>query len=59
MCRCTPNMRTPFCGKPGCEWPPQRSLVTNVLTYKTPADRIAAMPQFPPSTYVAPDTDPA
>lgn len=21
MCRCTPNMRTPFCGKPGCEWP--------------------------------------
>jgi hypothetical protein len=23
MCRCTPNIRTPFCGKPGCEWPPQ------------------------------------
>lgn len=23
MCRCTPNLRTPFCGKPGCEWPPQ------------------------------------
>ena len=21
MCRCTPNIRTPFCGKPGCEWP--------------------------------------
>lgn len=21
MCRCTPEMRTPFCGKPGCEWP--------------------------------------
>lgn len=19
MCRCTPNIRTPFCGKPGCE----------------------------------------
>lgn len=23
MCRCTPEMRTPFCGKPGCEWPEQ------------------------------------
>lgn len=23
MCRCTPNIRTPFCGKPGCEWPPR------------------------------------
>lgn len=21
MCRCTPSIRTPFCGKPGCEWP--------------------------------------
>ncbi len=21
MCKCTPMMRTPFCGKPGCEWP--------------------------------------
>lgn len=25
MCKCTPNIRTPFCGKPGCEWPEQRS----------------------------------
>jgi hypothetical protein len=23
MCRCTPEIRTPFCGKPGCEWPEQ------------------------------------
>ena len=21
MCKCTPDVRTPFCGKPGCEWP--------------------------------------
>jgi hypothetical protein len=21
MCKCTPGKRTPFCGKPGCEWP--------------------------------------
>jgi hypothetical protein len=21
MCRCTPALRTPFCSKPGCEWP--------------------------------------
>jgi hypothetical protein len=25
MCKCTPNIRTPFCGKPGCEWPAQTS----------------------------------
>lgn len=24
MCKCTPEIRTPFCGKPGCQWPPQR-----------------------------------
>lgn len=23
MCQCTPEIRTPFCGKPGCEWPKQ------------------------------------
>lgn len=23
MCKCTPNIRTLFCGKPGCEWPPR------------------------------------
>jgi hypothetical protein len=23
MCRCTPSLRTPFCGKPGCELPKQ------------------------------------
>jgi predicted RNA-binding Zn-ribbon protein involved in translation (DUF1610 family) len=21
MCRCQPEVRTPFCGRPGCEWP--------------------------------------
>jgi hypothetical protein len=23
MCKCTPGIRTPYCGKPGCEWPKQ------------------------------------
>ncbi len=23
MCRCTPEIRTPWCGKTGCEWPIQ------------------------------------
>ncbi len=23
MCKCNPNVRTPFCGKPGCEMPKQ------------------------------------
>lgn len=21
MCKCTPNIRTPYCGKLGCQWP--------------------------------------
>jgi hypothetical protein len=21
MCKCTPGVRTPYCGKPGCKWP--------------------------------------
>lgn len=24
MCKCTPNIRTPWCGKPGCEKPVDR-----------------------------------
>lgn len=23
MCVCTPEVRAPFCGKPGCQWPEQ------------------------------------
>ena len=23
MCKCTPGIKTPFCGKPGCAWPEQ------------------------------------
>ncbi len=26
MCHCTPAIRTPFCGKAGCEWPGQRNM---------------------------------
>ena len=24
MCKCTPELKTPFCGNPGCESPPQK-----------------------------------
>jgi hypothetical protein len=24
MCKCTPTMRTPFCGKGDCVWPHQK-----------------------------------
>jgi hypothetical protein len=23
MCQCTPGIKTPFCGAPGCQWPAQ------------------------------------
>ena len=38
MCRCTPEMRTPFCGKPGCEWPEQKENPVNVQTPTVPMD---------------------
>lgn len=24
MCKCRPGVKTPFCGKRGCEWPEQK-----------------------------------
>lgn len=24
MCKCRPGIKTPFCGRPGCTWPPQK-----------------------------------
>lgn len=26
MCKCTPNVRTPYCGAVGCEWPKEDGL---------------------------------
>lgn len=35
MCKCTPAIRTPFCGKPGCEWPVQVApMPPKELTYE-------------------------
>ncbi|HET6890514.1 MAG TPA: hypothetical protein VFH31_05380 [Pyrinomonadaceae bacterium] len=28
MCKCTPGIKTPFCGKPGCECPAQKPYVS-------------------------------
>lgn len=35
MCKCTPRIKTPFCGRPGCEWP------GGVMPNMTP-DRVAS-----------------
>ncbi len=29
MCKCTPSVRIPFCGKLGCEWPEKRRTKAN------------------------------
>jgi len=32
MCKCTPGIKNPYCGKPGCEWPPLKfEVVTDLL----------------------------
>lgn len=36
MCKCDPNCRTPFCGKPGCEVPEQK--------YRPTPDRLIVGP---------------
>jgi len=32
MCKCTPEIRTPFCGKPGCEVPKQPEKPAEIVT---------------------------
>lgn len=46
MCKCTPEIRTPFCGKLGCQWPDKQtgkrdkimedSVLENNFTYHSP-----------------------
>ncbi len=33
MCKCTPEIRTPFCGKPGCQWPHETRQVLITLVH--------------------------
>jgi hypothetical protein len=33
MCKCTPQIRTPYCGKPGCEVPAQRAREMDLAEY--------------------------
>lgn len=42
MCRCTPNIRTPWCGKHDCETPPQKGAHTyNRVSLENPWMRLA------------------
>ncbi len=38
MCKCDPSIKTPFCGKPGCEWPDQYHETVGVVVgrFQTP-----------------------
>lgn len=41
MCVCTPNIRTPWCGKPGCQPPTKTPTGTRMderANYPTPAE---------------------
>jgi len=33
MCKCTPGIRTPFCGKLGCEWPNMQEQNNSIPVY--------------------------
>jgi hypothetical protein len=43
MCKCTPEIKTPFCGRPGCEWPPQKAPEAKPAIVKSIVGEIAAM----------------
>lgn len=55
MCRCTPEMRTPFCGRPGCAWPaqPKREAVPIVRQLETFGCSIACLAAVLGVTYEA------
>ncbi len=38
MCKCTPEIRTPFCGKPGCEAPELQKFGPNDDPTRLPPD---------------------
>ena len=42
MCKCTPEIRTPFCGRPGCEWPEQKPRPGEPAVVKAIVGEIAA-----------------
>lgn len=42
MCQCTPEIRTPWCGKPGCEPPPDATPPTG-----EPMGGVRVLPQTP------------
>ncbi len=43
MCKCTPEIRTPFCGRPGCEWPEQKVPLPYPNVVKDIVGEISAM----------------
>lgn len=43
MCKCTPEIRTPFCGRPGCEWPDRKPHEPHPAVVKEIVGEIAAM----------------
>ena len=44
MCRCTPEIRTLFCGKAGCEWPAQTPRVLDENLVRELADLVSTCP---------------
>lgn len=43
MCKCTPSLRTMFCGKPGCEMPVQNAIDPTPARLMAIADEIAEL----------------
>lgn len=41
MCKCTPGIKSPFCGKPGCEWPPLTEEDRGVVHARAKAHELA------------------
>lgn len=46
MCSCTPEIKTPFCGKPGCEWPQHGELQIVKDTIAEKLDEMADLCEY-------------
>ena len=38
MCVCTPEIRTPYCGKKGCEWPQHKGKILPLYSFDVVTD---------------------
>ena len=50
MCVCRPNVRTPFCGRLGCEWPKKKKATEKFMQIRSEGQVVAVVTVEDPSS---------